>query len=90
MLKKPGRKKEKEMETKRMLQEKQAELDAGRITKDIALEEERKNWVDLQTENEKKRSDAKAYDSEVLLRTLWEWIQRSSRRWWSAVWTARL
>lgn len=62
-------KKEKEMETKRMLQEKQAELDAGRITKDIALEEERKKLVDLQTENEKKRSDAKAYDSEVLLRT---------------------
>lgn len=62
-------KKEKEMETRRMLQEKQAELDAGKIFNDIELEEERQRLVDLQTENERKKSDAKAYDSEVLLRT---------------------
>lgn len=62
-------KKEREMETKRMLQERQAELDAKKISNDIALEEERQKLVDLQTENEKKKSDAKAYDSEVLLRT---------------------
>lgn len=60
---------EKNMETKRMIQEKQAELDAKRIANDISLEEERQKLVDLQTENEKKKSDAKAYDSEVLLRT---------------------
>lgn len=60
---------EKEMETKRMIQEKQAELDAKKIANDISLEEERQKLVDLQTENEKKKSDAKAYDSEVLLRT---------------------
>ncbi len=63
-------KKEKEMETKRMLQEKQAELDAGKIERDIELEKERRHLVDLQTENEKKKSDARAYDSQVLLRTL--------------------
>lgn len=60
---------EKDMETKRMIQEKQAELDAKKIANDISLEEERQKLVDLQTENEKKKSDAKAYDSEVLLRT---------------------
>lgn len=62
-------KQEKEMETKRMMQEKQAELDAKKVANDISLEEERQKLVDLQTENEKKKSDAKAYDSEVLLRT---------------------
>lgn len=65
-------KKEREMETRRMLQEKQAELDAEKISNDIQLEEERQRLVDLQTENEKKKSDAKAYDSEVLLRTFAE------------------
>ncbi len=63
-------KKEREMETKRMLQEKQAQLDAGRIEKEIELEEERRRLVDLQTENERKKSDARAYDSQVLLHTL--------------------
>lgn len=62
-------KQEKEMETKRMMQEKQAELDARKVANDISLEEERQKLVDLQTENEKKKSDAKAYDSEALLRT---------------------
>lgn len=62
-------KKEREMETKRMLQERQAQLDAKKISNDIELEEERRTLVELQTENEKKKSDAKAYDSEVLLRT---------------------
>lgn len=61
--------KEKEMETSRMLQEKQAELDARKIADDINLEEEKKKLVNLQTENEKKKSDAKAYDSQVLLAT---------------------
>ena len=60
---------EKDMETKRMLQEKQAELDAKKIANDIALEEENRKLVELQTENEKLKSEAKAYDSEVLLRT---------------------
>lgn len=62
-------KQEKEMETKRMMQEKQAELDARKVANDISLEEEKQKLVDLQTENERKKSDAKAYDSEVLLRT---------------------
>ena len=62
-------KREKEMETKRLVQEKQAELDTQKLENDIRLEEENKKLVDLQTENEKKKSDAKAYDSEVLLRT---------------------
>ena len=62
-------KQEKEMETKRMMQEKQAELDARKVANDVSLEEEKQKLVDLQTENERKKSDAKAYDSEVLLRT---------------------
>ncbi|MCM1325744.1 MAG: SPFH domain-containing protein [Bacteroidales bacterium] len=62
-------KREKEMEVKRLVQEKQAELDAQKLANDIRLEEENCRLVDLQTENEKKKSDAKAYDSEVLLKT---------------------
>ena len=62
-------KREKEMEMKRLVQEKQAELDARKIASEISLEEENCRLVDLQTENEKKKSDAKAYDSEVLLKT---------------------
>ncbi len=62
-------KREKEMEMKRLVQEKQAELDAKKLANDIRLEEENCRLVDLQTENEKKKSDAKAYDSEVLLKT---------------------
>lgn len=62
-------KQEKNMETKRLIQEKQAELDAKKIANDISLEEERRKLVDLQTENEKKKSDAKAYDSKVMLET---------------------
>lgn len=62
-------KREKEMETKRLVQEKQAELDARKLKDDIQLEEENRRLVDLQTENEKKKSDAKAYDSAVLLKT---------------------
>ncbi len=62
-------KREKEMETKRLVQERQAELDARKLENDIQLEEENRRLVDLQTENEKKKSDAKAYDSEVLLKT---------------------
>lgn len=62
-------KREKEMEVKRLVQEKQAELDAQKLANDIRLEEENRKLVDLQTENEKKKSDAKAYDSEVLLKT---------------------
>ncbi len=66
---KQKQKREKEMETKRMMQEKQAELDAQKIANDIHLEEENQKLVELQTENEKKKSDAKAYDSKVLLET---------------------
>lgn len=62
-------KREKEMETKRLVQEKQAELDARKMDNDIRLEEENRKLVDLQTENERKKSDARAYDSEVLLKT---------------------
>ncbi len=62
-------KKEKEMETKRLVLEKQAELDARKLRDDIRLEEEKRKLVDLQTENAKKKSDAKAYDSAVLLKT---------------------
>lgn len=62
-------KKEKEMETKRLVLEKQAELDARKLRDDIRLEEENRKLVELQTENAKKRSDAKAYDSAVLLKT---------------------
>jgi len=62
-------KREKEMETKRMVQEKQAQLDAAKLQNNIRLEEENKKLVELETENEKKKSDAKAYASEVMLRT---------------------
>lgn len=62
-------KRKKEMETKRLVQEKQAELDAKKLQDDICLEEEKHKLVELQTENEKKKSDAKAYDSAVLLKT---------------------
>lgn len=62
-------KQEKDMEIKCMMQEKQAELDARKVANDIRLEEENRKLVDLKTENEKKKSDARAYDSEVLLRT---------------------
>ncbi len=62
-------KREKEMEMKRLVQEKQAELDARKLASEIRLEEENCRLVDLQTENEKKKSDAKAYDSEALLKT---------------------
>lgn len=62
-------KREKEMEMKRLVQEKQAELDARKLASEIRLEEENCRLVDLQTENEKKKSDARAYDSEALLKT---------------------
>ena len=62
-------KREKEMEMKRLVQVKQAELDARKLADDIRLEEENCKLVDLQTENEKKKSDAKAYDSEAILKT---------------------
>lgn len=62
-------KKEKEMETKRLVLEKQAELDAKKLRDDIRLEEENRKLVELQAENSKKKSDAKAYDSAVLLKT---------------------
>ena len=62
-------KREKEMEMRRLVQERQAELDARKLADDIRLEEENCKLVDLQTENEKKKSDAKAYDSEAILRT---------------------
>ena len=66
---KQKQKREKEMETKRLVQEKQAELDAKKLSNDIALEEENRRLVELQTENEKKKSDARAYDSQALLKT---------------------
>lgn len=62
-------KREREMETKKMLQERQMELAAKKIEADIQMEEENKKLVELQAENERKKSDAKAYDSEVLLKT---------------------
>lgn len=62
-------KREKEMEMNRLVQEKQAELDARKLASEIRLEEENCRLVDLQTENEKKKSDARAYDSEALLKT---------------------
>lgn len=62
-------KRQKEMETKRLIQEKQAELDARKLETDIRLEEENQKLVTLQTQNERKKSDAKAYDAQVLLHT---------------------
>lgn len=62
-------KREREMETRKMLAEREAQLKEAKIAADIALEQENRKLVDLQTENERKKSDAKAYDSEVLLRT---------------------
>ncbi|MBO7634120.1 MAG: SPFH domain-containing protein, partial [Lachnospiraceae bacterium] len=53
---------------KKMLQEKQAQLAAEKVKNDIALEEERGKLVDLTTENERKQSDAKAYDMQVLMK----------------------
>jgi hypothetical protein len=66
---KEKQKKEKEMETRKLVQEKQAELDNRRILSNIELEKRNAELVTLETENEKKKSDAKAYDSEVLLNT---------------------
>ena len=54
-------KKEKEMETRRLVMEKQENS--------IKIEKKNAELVDLETENAKKKSDAKAYDSEVLLKT---------------------
>lgn len=62
-------KKEKEMETKRLVMEKQAELDKEKLENNIRLEQKNVEFVDLQIANEKKRSDARAYDSHVLLNT---------------------
>jgi hypothetical protein len=62
-------KKEKEMETKRLIMEKQAELDNEKMENNIRMEEKNAQLVDLETANERKKSDAKAYDSEVLLKT---------------------
>ena len=64
---KEKQKREKEMETKYLVQEKQSELDSIKMNNDITLEKRRAELVDMETENERKRSDAKAYDSEVLL-----------------------
>lgn len=58
---------EKEMETKRTVQEMTAEMEKERIQNEIELEEQNKLLVDLMTENERKKSDAKAYDARVLL-----------------------
>ena len=43
--------------TNQAQQEKQAQLDAERLANDIRLEEENKKLVELQSENEKKKSD---------------------------------
>ena len=60
---------EREMETKKMLAEREAQIKEAKIQADIQLEEQNRKLVELQAENEKRKSDAKAYDSEVLLRT---------------------
>lgn len=59
---------EKEMETKKMLQEKEAQIEAEKVQNEIQLEEERKKLVELMTENERRKSDAKAYDMQVLMK----------------------
>lgn len=65
-------KREKEMETKRLIQERQAELDKKKLSDDIYLEEEKCRLVDLETENEKKKADAKAYENKVIMATFAE------------------
>lgn len=62
-------KREREMETKKMLAEREAQLREAKIAADIQIEEQNRKLVELQAENERRRSDAKAYDSEALLRT---------------------
>ena len=62
-------KREREMETRKMLAEREAQLREAKIAADIQLEEQNRKLVELQAENERRKSDAKAYDSEVLLRT---------------------
>lgn len=62
-------KREKEMETKRLVFEKQAELENRKVENGIALEKQRVELIDLETENERKKSDARAYDSQALLKT---------------------
>lgn len=42
------------------------ELDAGKMENDIRLEEENRKLVELQTENERKKSDVRAYDFRVV------------------------
>lgn len=62
-------KREREMETRKMLAEREAQIKEAKIAADIQLEEQNRKLVELQAENERRKSDAKAYDSEVLLRT---------------------
>ena len=62
-------KREREMQTRMMLAEREAQLKEAKITADIQLEEQNRKLVDLQAENERKKSDAKAYESEALLKT---------------------
>lgn len=62
-------KREREMETRQMLAQREAQLREEKIAADIQIEEQNRKLVELQAENERRKSDAKAYDSEVLLRT---------------------
>ena len=62
-------KREREMQTRMMLAEREAQLKEAKIAADIQLEEQNRKLVDLQAENERKKSDAKAYESEALLKT---------------------
>lgn len=66
---KQKQKKEKEMETKRLIQERQAELDAVQLANNIRLEEENKRLVELQAENDRKKYETKAYETEVIMNT---------------------
>ena len=61
-------KSEKELEKERMVQEKKAELQKKKMADNIELEKKNSELVSMQTENEKKRSEAKAYESKELMK----------------------
>ena len=61
---------EKKMETRRMLQERQAEIDTANMEAQIALEEKNRELVDLQTENERKKAEAKLYEVREVMESL--------------------
>ncbi len=54
--------KEEKLKAERLLQEQRREMKREQLTGDIAQEQQRQQLVDLETDNERKQADAKAYE----------------------------